>query len=410
MLSGMPPSPPRADWDAVVIGGGPAGLAAATWLGRYRRRTLVLDHGQHRNRHVEQAHGYLTRDPASPAEILEAARAGVERYEGVELRECEVVAVRGECGSFTVDMEDGTSVEAHRVVLASGLRDVKPEIGGFDEHYGASVFHCPACDGLEAKDQDVVVLGWSEDVAGFALELLDWAATLAVVTNGRRFEGDEVRREALARNGIHLVEEDASSFVGTRAICGRCGWRAGWSCPAASPSSPSTTGPGRCSPMPSVRARRGTAPSSWTTRGKTSVPGVYAAGRHHARAAAAPGGDGQGHDRRCGLRPLVAHGAPARGGAAAGTGGGGGAGSGAGGRDLRRRAGRGGLRRSHVPRGGAPAAGRSRRRAPCRRRHAGAVTDLAGETALQRHRRRGRRALERLQLTTRRGSTSAGAG
>ena len=212
----MPSSPPDADWDAVVVGGGPAGLAAATWLARYRRRTLVLDHGQHRNRHVEQAHGYLTRDPASPAEILEAARTGVQRYEGVQLRECEVVAVRGECGSFTVDLEDGTSVEALRVVLASGLVDVKPEIDGFDEHYGASVFHCPACDGLEAKDRDVVVLGWSEDVAGFALELLDWAATLAVVTNGRRFEGDDARREALARNGIHLVEEDASSFVGSR--------------------------------------------------------------------------------------------------------------------------------------------------------------------------------------------------
>ena len=212
----MPPSSPRADWDTVVVGGGPAGLAAATWLGRYRRRTLVLDHGQHRNRHVDLAHGYLTRDPASPAEILEAARADLQRYEGVELRECEVVDVRGECGSFTVDLEDGTSVDALRVLLATGLRDVKPEIDGFDEHYGASVFHCPACDGLEAKDRDVVVLGWSEDVAGFALELLDWAATLAVVTNGRRFEGDEVRREALARNGINLVEEDASSFVGSR--------------------------------------------------------------------------------------------------------------------------------------------------------------------------------------------------
>ena len=76
----MPPPLPRADWDAVVVGGGPAGLAAATWLARYRRRTLVLDHGQHRNRHVDLSHGYLTRDPAPPTEILEAARADVRRY------------------------------------------------------------------------------------------------------------------------------------------------------------------------------------------------------------------------------------------------------------------------------------------------------------------------------------------
>jgi thioredoxin reductase len=115
-----------------------------------------------------------------------------------------------------VELADGTSEEALRIVLASGVRDVKPDIDGFEEHYGASVFHCPACDGLEAKDRDVVALGWSEDVAGFALELLDWAASVTLVTDGRRFEGDEVRREAMARNGVHVVEERATSFVGTR--------------------------------------------------------------------------------------------------------------------------------------------------------------------------------------------------
>lgn len=203
-------------WDAVVVGGGPAGLAAATWLGRYRRRTLVFDHGQHRNRAVEQAHGYLTMDPASPAELLERARAGVARYDGVELRSLEVTAVRGEAGRFAVDAADGSCVEALRIVLATGVRDVKPAITGFDEHYGADVFHCPSCDGLEAEERDVVALGWSEDIAGFALELLDWAATVTVVTDGRRFEGDEARREALARHGVRVLEEEATSFVGGR--------------------------------------------------------------------------------------------------------------------------------------------------------------------------------------------------
>ena len=57
---------------------------------------------------------------------------------------------------------------AHKLVLACGVIDAKPDVPGLEEHYGASVFHCPACDGYEAKDQDVVALGWSENLVGFA--------------------------------------------------------------------------------------------------------------------------------------------------------------------------------------------------------------------------------------------------
>ena len=127
-----------------------------------------------------------------------------------------MTAIRGEEGRFAVDLADGTCVEAKRVVLATGVRDVFPDVDGFHEHYGASVFHCPSCDGLEAEDRHVVALGWSPDVAGFALELLDWAASVTVVTDGHRFEGDHERRQALTRNGIRLVEDAAASFEGTR--------------------------------------------------------------------------------------------------------------------------------------------------------------------------------------------------
>lgn len=203
-------------WDAVVVGGGPSGLAAATWLGRYRRRMLVFDHGQHRNRAVDEVHGYLGMDPASPEELLRAARAGVDRYSDVVRRPLAVTTVRGELGAFEVDAIDGSCARTLRLMLATGVQDVKPDIDGFDEHDGAGVFHCPSCDGLEAEDRDIVALGWSEDVAGFALELLDWARSVTVVTDGHRFEGDGKRRDALARNGIRLVESDARALLGTR--------------------------------------------------------------------------------------------------------------------------------------------------------------------------------------------------
>ena len=212
----MSVTPDADEWDAVVIGGGPAGLSAATWLGRYRRRTLVVDAGEQRNRVVEHTHGYLTRDGASPHAILTTAATGVDAYSCVERRQAEVLSVDGSEGSFVVSLSGGGRVEAKRVVLATGVVDAVPDVDGFDDHYGADVFHCPSCDGFEAAGCDVVVLGWSAHVAGFALELLDWAASVTVVTDGRRFEGDDKHHRALADHGIELLEDDAIALVGRR--------------------------------------------------------------------------------------------------------------------------------------------------------------------------------------------------
>ena len=203
-------------WDAVVIGGGPAGLSAATWLGRYRRRTLLLDAGRPRNRDVELTHGYLTRDGAAPGTLRGAAIADLHAYPSVEHREAEVAAVRGEKERFTIELVDGSMVAARRIVLATGVTDVLPEVENFAEHYGANAFHCPACDGYETRRCEVVVIGWSEEVAGFAVELLDWASSVTILTNGMRFEGDDAHRSALERRGVALLEEDARRLVGTR--------------------------------------------------------------------------------------------------------------------------------------------------------------------------------------------------
>lgn len=207
--------PDRPDWDAIVIGGGPAGLAAATWLGRYRRRTLVVDAGDHRNRHVTSTHGYLTRDGASPREVLESARRDLGHYEDVILVDGSVDHVAGATGEFTVTMGDDVE-RALRVVLATGVVDRLPDVEGVDEHYGESLFHCPSCDGYEGRERDIVVLGWNEHVCGFALELLDWAASVTLVTDGHSFEGDAARREVLARHGIAIVERCARELVGRR--------------------------------------------------------------------------------------------------------------------------------------------------------------------------------------------------
>lgn len=201
--------------DAVVVGGGPAGLAAALWLGRYRRRTVVLDSGEYRNASVVRAHGYLGLDPVDPSELRDMAWRQLERYATIERAQEIVRSVSGEIDNFTVESERRRWT-ARRIVLACGVRDRFPEVPGFFDHYGTDIFHCPACDGYEARGKPVIVFGWSEHIAGFARSLLEWAESVTVVTDGRPFEGDDADRRALDTAGIAIVEDDAIGFEGSR--------------------------------------------------------------------------------------------------------------------------------------------------------------------------------------------------
>jgi thioredoxin reductase len=203
------------DVDALVVGGGPAGLSAATWLGRHRRRTLVVDAGDHRNRRTGAVHGVLGRDPVAPARFRDDALADLARYPHVELRRGTVTAIgRGPLG-FTAEV-DGTAVTASRIVLATGVRDRLPDVDGIEEHYGAGVQHCPTCEGFEARDRPVVVLGWGAHVPAFATELLDWASDVAIVCHGQRPDVTPDQLDRLREVGISIVDDHVARLVGPR--------------------------------------------------------------------------------------------------------------------------------------------------------------------------------------------------
>ena len=202
--------------DAVVVGGGPSGLAAATWLARYRRSVVVVDSGEYRNRWVDEAHGYLSQSTLRPLEFLRACRDELLAYDEVSVVQGSVSSVAGVCDTFAVDVADGPDIHARRLVLATGVEDEFPDVDGFFEHYGTSVFHCPVCDGYEARGRDVVVFGWGEHVTGFALAMLTWASTVTVVTDGREFQGDAGDEHALRAAGVAIVEDVAAELVGRR--------------------------------------------------------------------------------------------------------------------------------------------------------------------------------------------------
>src|SRR5437763_3544951 len=98
---------PRRMFDVIVVGGGPAGLSAALMLGRCRRRVLVCDLGQPRNRRSRAVHGYLTRDGSAPAEIVDLGRRELTQY-GVEWRAVGVTTVRRSRDRFAFSLSDGS--------------------------------------------------------------------------------------------------------------------------------------------------------------------------------------------------------------------------------------------------------------------------------------------------------------
>jgi thioredoxin reductase len=198
------------EYDAVVVGGGSAGLSGALALGRARRRVLVVDAGDPRNARAAGVHNYLTSEGMAPAALLAAGRAEVEAY-GVEVRRGRVsTAAPLDAGpgrrAFAVTLEDGTTVTARRLLVTTGLTDVLPEVPGLAERWGRDVVHCPYCHGYEVRDQPIGVLGTGPWAVHVALLFRQWSSDVVLFTHtAPTLTAEEA--EQLSARGIDVVDE-----------------------------------------------------------------------------------------------------------------------------------------------------------------------------------------------------------
>ncbi|MFJ2832444.1 NAD(P)/FAD-dependent oxidoreductase [Streptomyces sp. NPDC087263] len=201
-------------YEAIVIGGGSAGLSAALVLGRARRSTLVVDAGEPRNAPAAHMQGYLTRDGMPPGEFLAEGRREIERY-GVELVAGRVVdVVRDEAGEFDVTLVEGPTVHARRLVVATGLADELPSVPGVAERFGRDVVHCPYCHGWEVRDQAFGVLATTPMSVHQALMVSQWSkdVTLFLHTVAEaELTDDDLRR--LAAAGVSVVPGEVAGLV-----------------------------------------------------------------------------------------------------------------------------------------------------------------------------------------------------
>jgi thioredoxin reductase len=202
--------------DALVVGGGPAGLSAALVLGRARRRVLVLDTGKPANAVSNGVGGLLGHERVLPADLRRSGRAQLARLSNVEVRDGAVLDVARRGGGFQVKLE-GSAVRSRALVLAHGLRYDPPALPGVEELWGRTVFHCPFCDGWEVRDRPLAVHGNGPAAARSALMVSTWSDDVLLCTDGPA-DLDDGARDALARAGVRVREERV------RELAGSAGW------------------------------------------------------------------------------------------------------------------------------------------------------------------------------------------
>lgn len=188
-------------YEAVVIGGGSAGLQAALTLGRVHRRTLLLDAGHYRNDPAHHMHNFLGHDGTPPSELRAAARADLAGYDTVTVRTAAVASAGVDRDGFRVVIGD-EEVTSRGLVLATGVRDTLPDLPGLAELWGDVVAHCPFCHGHELAGKRVAMLGDPGHVGGLMGP---------VASSVEGVDPERVARLERAGDGLRVVLTDGTS-------------------------------------------------------------------------------------------------------------------------------------------------------------------------------------------------------
>ena len=210
-------------YDAIIVGGSYAGLSAGLQLARARRKVLVIDGGQRRNRFATHSHGFLGQDGRAPGDIARDARLQLLAYPTVEWVTGQAVEATGESGGFVVGTDDGQRFGGARLLLATGVIDELPPLPGLRERWGKAVFHCPYCHGYELNGGPIGVLAASPLALHHALMLPDWGPT-TLFLNGA-FEPDAEQLAKLEQRGVVLEREPVAALEGHADVVLRNGLR-----------------------------------------------------------------------------------------------------------------------------------------------------------------------------------------
>jgi thioredoxin reductase len=194
-------------YDVIIVGGSYAGLAAGMALGRALRKVLIIDSGKPCNRQTPYSHNYLTQDGKTPKQITTLGKQQVQMYSTVNFIDSLVTNGEKIVDGFKIQIATGESFTAKKLIFATGIKDIMPDIPGFSECWGISVIHCPYCHGYEVRSQKTGILGNGEYGFEFSSLISNWTKDITLYTNGKSTLTIE-QTTKLHQHNIAIVEDE----------------------------------------------------------------------------------------------------------------------------------------------------------------------------------------------------------
>ena len=190
--------------EVIVVGGGIAGLSAAIYLGRAQRDVLVIDSGHSMAKWEPVVQNYLGfPNGVGGEELLKNGRTQARRYEARIVRD-EIKTVAARKASFLLKGKR-KSYRTKRLLVATGIFHLPPEIPGVKECLGHSMFFCKDCDGYRVRGKRIAIIGANNEAVEYALGMLDYSACVIIATNGKRPHWDKQHARWLAEYEIPIA-------------------------------------------------------------------------------------------------------------------------------------------------------------------------------------------------------------
>jgi thioredoxin reductase len=199
------------NFEVIIIGGSYSGLSAAMSLGRSLRQVLVIDNGLPCNRQTPHSHNFITHDGETPAAISAKAKLQVSFYKTVEFYNGLAIDGAKTPNGFEIKTESGEVFTSKKILFATGVNDLFPEIKGFAECWGISVLHCPYCHGYEVKNEKTIIVANGEMGFEYAKLILNWTKDLTLCTNGKS-ELTSEQTQILKNHSVMVFEEEIDFF------------------------------------------------------------------------------------------------------------------------------------------------------------------------------------------------------
>lgn len=199
------------EYDVIIVGGSFAGLSAAMQLARARRRILLVDAGQPRNRFAAASHGFLGQDGVAPADIMREGLRQLSAYSTVDFFHGEAEAATATDAGFQLQLRDGAEAAGRRLVFATGVSDTLP-LPSMNPRWGVSVLHCPYCHGYEVRDRPIGVIANHPGSVHQGMLLPDWGPT-TYFTQGV-FEPTAEEADLLAARGVGIERTPVIELLG----------------------------------------------------------------------------------------------------------------------------------------------------------------------------------------------------